>query len=174
MELLSQVVLGALRKIVWSIVSIIFLFGDFEMASGTVVPHGPTFDTQPISCEEYLKQKRKSKRPDSFFQAKVQIIGLPLSSKYPSMRMVMVEVAEVLEGQVPAKEFPVEYHVDFGDSGLPYEHEESKFYYIMGGVALNQEIILSRPMERFPKPGTRKNVVLQWLTQWFSDCKSVW
>ena len=142
-------------------------------ASSSVVPLDGYFSEQPIPCKVYLtiknnvEEKQGVDTGKTIFQAKVQIIGEPLMPKEAGDKALRVKIVEVLEGTAPSESFIANYSAPSGHSGMPYNYEASKYYFIVGS-GLGGKIFLKRI------PGwTGKFSLKEWLWNLFSECETI-
>ena len=150
-----------MNKIVSNIFLLMLIFGigDDSMARSRFDVRIHFFEN-PIPEKVYEDSKNIKSRaydPESFFLAKIQVVGSPLGES--GNKEILVKVIEVLSGKVPAEQFIVRYFEGppyF--AGLPSNHEEGKFYFIMGIVFEQDKIhLLNASVGQLLKSGYLKD-----------------
>lgn len=121
-------------KVVKCVVLLLLVLGFVEEAiARTIYSNRLQFFKYPIPHKVYEDSKIIESRvhdPNSFFMAKIQVMGSPLGEK--GNKTILVKVIEVLDGKVPANQFNVRYIKAGIYIGLPPNHAAENFYFIMG------------------------------------------
>ena len=143
------------------------------------------FFREPIPCKIYLEKNQyfdeklvEKGRPyvsGSFFQAKVQILGVPIGPA--GGYKAQVKVVEVLEGVSPGSEITVQYPASPGFRALPKDYKAEDFYFIMGGVDNSgvvglfgvESLFDGKTIANYHKP----HWVIAWFYQMLSPCETV-
>ncbi len=166
-----------IKKMAFGLILVTGLAGPGEIVNSTIVRQGGYFFEKSIPCKEYLKIKHRVEQKSgvavakAIFQAKVQIVGAPIKPKELNEKALRLKVIEVLEGRVPSDQFIAHYSGPSGHPGLPYNHKEDKFYFVVGrGHGGN--IRLMRIGSNFSN-GQNDFSFIEWFWGLFSECENV-